>query len=136
LAQTQKKDKIHPHRNIDSVVGEADVLVAAVGRKEFVRGDWIKPGCAVIDCGINPTPDASKKSGVKLFGDVAFEEAKGKAGQLTPVPGGVGPMTVALLMNNTVLAAKRIQEKNGPGGAWNLSKLDLNTLEKVKNEPL
>jgi methylenetetrahydrofolate dehydrogenase (NADP+)/methenyltetrahydrofolate cyclohydrolase len=84
---------------------QADIVVAAIGRPEFVRGDWIKPGAAVIDVGINRVPAGDGKS--RLVGDVAFAEALTVAGQLTPVPGGVGPMTVACLMFNTLQAARR-----------------------------
>ncbi len=79
----------------------AEVLVAAVGRPEMVRGDWIAPGAAVIDVGINRLPDG------RLVGDVAFDEALAVAGWITPVPGGVGPMTIACLLENTLLAAQR-----------------------------
>jgi methylenetetrahydrofolate dehydrogenase (NADP+)/methenyltetrahydrofolate cyclohydrolase len=96
-------------RDIASVVRQADILIAAIGKMEFVRGDWIKPGAAVIDVGINSKPDPSKKSGYRLVGDVNFEEAKNVAGFITPVPGGVGPMTIAMLMKNTLRAAE-IQE--------------------------
>jgi len=81
----------------------ADILVAAVGRPEMVRGDWIKPGATVIDVGINRVEGADGKG--RLVGDVAFAEAIGVAGAITPVPGGVGPMTVACLLRNTVIAA-------------------------------
>ena len=81
----------------------ADILVAAVGRAEMVKGDWIKPGAIVIDVGMNRVDQPSGKS--KLFGDVAYNEAKERAGAITPVPGGVGPMTRACLLRNTVLAA-------------------------------
>jgi 5,10-methylene-tetrahydrofolate dehydrogenase/methenyl tetrahydrofolate cyclohydrolase len=93
-------------RDLPSVVRQADILIAAIGRTEMVRGDWIKPGAAVIDVGINQKPDPSKKSGYRLVGDVNFEEAKEVAGYITPVPGGVGPMTIAMLMRNTLRAAK------------------------------
>jgi len=89
-------------------IRQADVVVVAAGKKELVKGDMIKPGAVVIDCGINPLPDASKKAGVKLWGDVEYPVAKEIAGAITPVPGGVGPMTVALLMKNTVTSAKRM----------------------------
>jgi 5,10-methylene-tetrahydrofolate dehydrogenase/methenyl tetrahydrofolate cyclohydrolase len=72
----------------------------------MVRGDWIKPGAAVIDVGINSVPDATKKSGHRLVGDVKFDEAREVAGWITPVPGGVGPMTIAMLMKNTLHAAE------------------------------
>jgi methylenetetrahydrofolate dehydrogenase (NADP+)/methenyltetrahydrofolate cyclohydrolase len=89
-------------RNLPDVVRRADIVVAAIGRPEYVRGDWIKPGAAVIDVGINRIEDATKKSGFRLVGDVAFDEAAEVAGAITPVPGGVGPMTIAMLLTNTV----------------------------------
>lgn len=93
-------------KDLPSVIRKADILIAAIGKQEFVRGDWIKPGAAVIDVGINSKPDATKKSGYRLVGDVNFEEAKEVAGFITPVPGGVGPMTIAMLMRNTARAAE------------------------------
>ncbi len=93
-------------QDIPAVVRAADILIAAIGKPEFVRGDWIKPGAAVIDVGINSKPDSTKKSGYRLVGDVNFEEAKEVAGYITPVPGGVGPMTIAMLMRNTLRAAQ------------------------------
>jgi len=93
-------------KNLPDVVRRADIVVAAIGRPEFVRGDWIKPGAAVIDVGINRIPDATKKSGSRLVGDVNFAEAVEVAGYITPVPGGVGLMTVAMLLTNTVRAFK------------------------------
>lgn len=93
-------------RNLPDIVRQADILIAAIGKAEFVRGDWIKPGAAVIDVGINSKPDPTKKSGYRLVGDVNFEEAKEVAGWITPVPGGVGPMTIAMLMKNTLRAAE------------------------------
>jgi methylenetetrahydrofolate dehydrogenase (NADP+)/methenyltetrahydrofolate cyclohydrolase len=91
-------------RDLPAVCREADVLVAAVGKAELVRGDWIKPGAIVVDVGINRKPiDAAK---TKLVGDVAFDEAKEVAGSITPVPGGVGPMTIACLLQNTLNAAR------------------------------
>ena len=93
-------------RDLPGVVRQADILIAAIGRTEMVRGDWIKPGAAVIDVGINSVPDATKKSGHRLVGDVNFNEAKEVAGFITPVPGGVGPMTIAMLMRNTLRAAE------------------------------
>jgi len=93
-------------KNLAEVVRQADILIAAIGRTEMVRGDWIKPGAAVIDVGMNDKPDATKKRGYRLVGDVNFEEAKEVAGFITPVPGGVGPMTIAMLMANTLRAAE------------------------------
>jgi 5,10-methylene-tetrahydrofolate dehydrogenase/methenyl tetrahydrofolate cyclohydrolase len=93
-------------RDLKGVVRSADVLVAAVGRAEMVRGDWINPGAVVIDVGMNRVEDASKPRGYRLVGDVAFDEAKEVAGWITPVPGGVGPMTIAMLLQNTLRAAR------------------------------
>ena len=93
-------------RDLPSVIRQADILIAAIGKTEMVRGDWIKPGAAIIDVGINSKPDATKKSGYRLVGDVNFDEAKEVAGFITPVPGGVGPMTIAMLMKNTLRAAQ------------------------------
>ncbi len=92
-------------RDLPAVCRRADILVAAVGRPEMIRGDWIKPGAVVIDVGINRVEDPSGKA--RLVGDVAFAEASAAAGALTPVPGGVGPMTIACLLRNTVEAACR-----------------------------
>ena len=96
-------------KDLPSVVRQADVLVAAIGRAEMVRGDWVKPGAAVIDVGINRIEDPSSPKGSRLIGDVCFDEVKEVAGWLTPVPGGVGPMTIAMLMRNTLHAAKLAQ---------------------------
>jgi methylenetetrahydrofolate dehydrogenase (NADP+)/methenyltetrahydrofolate cyclohydrolase len=85
----------------------ADVLVAAIGRAEMVRGDWIKPGAYVIDVGINRVDDPGAKRGYRLVGDVNFDEAVEVAGAITPVPRGVGPMTIAMLLNNTLRSARR-----------------------------
>jgi len=93
-------------RDLPQVTSQADVLIAAVGRPEMVRGDWIKPGAVVIDVGTNRIEDPSHPKGSRLVGDVCFEEAKQVAGAITPVPGGVGPMTIAMLLRNTVRAAK------------------------------
>ena len=92
-------------RDLPGLCRQADILVVAIGKQEFVRGDWIKPGAAVIDVGINRIPAADGKT--RLVGDVAFAEVLPVAGHLTPVPGGVGPMTVACLMFNTLQAARR-----------------------------
>lgn len=94
-------------KDIEEVVGRADIVVAAVGRAEMVKGSWIKPGAVVIDVGINSVDDATKKNGYRLVGDVNYEECKEKASQITPVPGGVGPMTIAMLLRNTVNGARR-----------------------------
>jgi len=92
-------------RDLPGLCRTADILVVAIGKPEFVRGDWIKRGAAVIDVGINRIPAEGGKT--KLVGDVAFTEALKVAGHLTPVPGGVGPMTVACLMYNTLQEARR-----------------------------
>ena len=99
-------------RDIPAIVRRSDILVAAVGRPEFVRGDWIKPGAVVIDVGINRIAAPGGKS--RLVGDVAFAEAQGIAGAITPVPGGVGPMTIACLLRNTLIAACRRRGLTGP----------------------
>jgi len=92
-------------RDLPAVVRRADIVVAAVGRAEMVRGDWIKPGATVIDVGINRIPTEDGKG--RLVGDVAYDEAAEVAAAITPVPGGVGPMTIAMLMRNTLVAAHR-----------------------------
>ena len=94
-------------KDLPDVVRRADIVVAAVGRPEMVKGDWLKPGATVIDVGINrlsAEPGATKG---RLVGDVAFDEAREVAGAITPVPGGVGPMTIAVLLRNTLVAAHR-----------------------------
>jgi methylenetetrahydrofolate dehydrogenase (NADP+)/methenyltetrahydrofolate cyclohydrolase len=88
---------------LSTLCRDADVVVASVGRAEMVRGDWIKPGAVVIDVGVNRIATADGKT--KLVGDVAFAEASKVASAITPVPGGVGPMTIACLMRNTLIAA-------------------------------
>ncbi|XP_054716650.1 C-1-tetrahydrofolate synthase, cytoplasmic-like [Uloborus diversus] len=94
-------------KDLKSVVREADIIVAAVGQAKMVKKDWVKPGAVVIDCGINSIPDSTKASGSRLVGDVDYDEVKDVASYITPVPGGVGPMTVIMLVKNTVIAAKR-----------------------------
>jgi len=93
--------------DIPALSRKADILVAAIGKPEFVRGDWIQPGAVVIDVGVNRVNDPGAKRGYRLVGDVAFDEAIGAASAITPVPGGVGPMTIAMLMENTLDAAER-----------------------------
>ena len=98
-------------RDLAEVVGRAEILVAAVGRAEMIRGEWVRPGAIVIDVGINRVPgeglDAAGRPKTRLVGDVAYGSAAARAGAITPVPGGVGPMTIALLMANTLSAAIR-----------------------------
>lgn len=93
-------------KDLADVVRQADILVAAVGRAEMVKGSWIKPGAVVIDVGMNRVEDATRPRGYRLTGDVNYEEAKEVAGAITPVPGGVGPMTIAMLLQNTLCAAQ------------------------------
>lgn len=98
-------------RDLPSVVRQADILVAAIGQTEFVKKDWVKPGAIVIDVGINHKEDSSAKKGYRLVGDVAYDEVAEVAGAITPVPGGVGPMTIALLLKNTLHAAELADRK-------------------------
>jgi methylenetetrahydrofolate dehydrogenase (NADP+)/methenyltetrahydrofolate cyclohydrolase len=93
-------------KDLPAVTRAADILIAAVGRAAMVRGDWVKPSAVVIDVGVNQVDDPSTEKGYRLVGDVAFDEVKEVARALTPVPGGVGPMTIAMLLRNTVRAAK------------------------------
>jgi len=95
-------------KDLPAICRRADILVAAVGRPEMVKADWVKPGAVIIDVGINRVEDASKKSGFRLTGDVAFEEVAPLCSAITPVPGGVGPMTIAMLMKNTLQAARQL----------------------------
>ena len=90
-------------RDLPAIARRADLLIAAVGRPELVRGDWIKPGATVIDVGINRVSGNDGRN--RLVGDVHFEEARAVAGAISPVPGGVGPMTIACLLRNTIVAA-------------------------------
>lgn len=103
-------------KNLADVVRRADIVVAAVGRPEMVRGDWIKPGATVIDVGINRLPPATEGAKGRLVGDVAFDEVLTVAGAITPVPGGVGPMTIAVLLRNTLVAAHRHAGMDAPEG--------------------
>ncbi|MBX5237898.1 bifunctional methylenetetrahydrofolate dehydrogenase/methenyltetrahydrofolate cyclohydrolase FolD [Rhizobium sp. NLR22b] len=102
-------------KNLAEVCRNADILVAAVGRPEMVKADWVKPGATVIDVGINRVPAPDRGEGkTRLVGDVAFREVSEVAGTITPVPGGVGPMTIAMLMANTVIAAHRVAGQTPP----------------------
>jgi len=98
--------------NIQEVVKSADIIFAAVGKAHMIKRDWVKEGTVVIDVGINSVDDPSKKTGYRLVGDVDFDEVVKVASKITPVPGGVGPMTVAMLLRNTVDSAKRFHAKN------------------------
>lgn len=97
--------------NLPSLARQADVLIAAIGRPEFVTADMVKPGAVVIDVGINRVPDETRKTGYRLAGDVHFASVSPLTSQITPVPGGVGPMTVAMLMKNTLKAYKQSNER-------------------------
>jgi methylenetetrahydrofolate dehydrogenase (NADP+)/methenyltetrahydrofolate cyclohydrolase len=93
-------------RDLRAHVRAADIVIAAIGRPEMIPGEWIKPGSTVIDVGMNRVPDPTMRSGTRLCGDVHFPSAQRVAGRITPVPGGVGPMTIAMLLRNTVRAAQ------------------------------
>jgi 5,10-methylene-tetrahydrofolate dehydrogenase/methenyl tetrahydrofolate cyclohydrolase len=104
-------------KDMASVVREADVVIAAAGKAGLVRGEWLKPGAVVIDVGTNAVDDATKKSGYRLVGDCDFAGCSAVAGAITPVPGGVGPMTIALLLRNTLEGARRaLLPDGGEGG--------------------
>jgi bifunctional protein folD len=92
--------------NIKELCLQADIIIAALGVPEFLKGDMVRPGAVIIDVGTTRVPDASRKSGFKLTGDVAFDEVAPRSSYITPVPGGVGPMTIISLMLNTLQAAK------------------------------
>lgn len=98
-------------KNLAAITRQADILIAAIGRPNFVTAEMVKDGVAVIDVGINRIADSAKKSGYRLVGDVDFEPVAQKASQITPVPGGVGPMTVAMLMTNTVRAFRMAESR-------------------------
>lgn len=118
-------------QNLPEIVKTADIVVSAIGKPQFVQGSWLKPGAVVIDVGTNYIPDATKKSGQRMVGDVDFPSASEVTSYITPVPGGVGPMTVAMLMVNTLKAAER---------QWNelrdrkLKPLKLDIKEKVPSD--
>jgi len=105
-------------RDLSSVVKRADIVVAAVGRPEMVKGEWIKPGACVIDVGINREPAQPGGSNGRLVGDVDFAGALSVAGAITPVPGGVGPMTIAVLLRNTMISAHRRENVSYDKDAW------------------
>ncbi|KAJ7774831.1 formate--tetrahydrofolate ligase-domain-containing protein [Mycena metata] len=118
-------------KNVEAIISHADIVVAAIGKPQFVQGSWLKPGAVVIDVGINYIPDATKKSGQRLVGDVDFASASEVASHITPVPGGVGPMTVAMLMENTLQSAERLWDKQRQ---LKVKPLKLNVLEKVPSD--
>ncbi len=96
-------------RNIEAITRQADIVVAAIGMPEFVRADFVREGAVVIDVGVNRVEATATKKGYRLVGDVAFEEVAAKAKAITPVPGGVGPMTIAMLIQNTLKACRQIE---------------------------
>ncbi|TYH51077.1 hypothetical protein ES332_D10G249700v1 [Gossypium tomentosum] len=99
-------------KNPEEITRQADIIISAVGQPNMVRGSWIKPGAVIIDVGINPVEDANSPRGYRLVGDVCYDEACKIAAAVTPVPGGVGPMTIAMLLSNTVSSAKRAYNFN------------------------
>jgi methylenetetrahydrofolate dehydrogenase (NADP+)/methenyltetrahydrofolate cyclohydrolase len=105
-------------RNLADITRSADILIAAIGQPEFVRGEHVREGATVIDVGINRVDDPTMERGYRLVGDVAFGEVSAKAAALTPVPGGVGPMTIAMLMTNTVRACRQSTESEPRSGGY------------------
>ncbi|KAG8887107.1 tetrahydrofolate synthase [Tulasnella sp. 332] len=118
-------------KDLAEIVKSGDIVVSAIGKAEFVQGSWLKPGAIVIDVGTNYIPDSTKKSGQRLVGDVDFESASKVASYITPVPGGVGPMTVALLMHNTLKSAERLWDASR---ARKVRPLKLNMVEPVPSD--
>src|SRR5437867_3188451 len=100
-------------RNLSEITRSADILIAAIGRAEFVKADHVREGAVIVDVGINRVEDATSERGYRLVGDVAFNEVAKKAAAITPVPGGVGPMTIAMLMSNTVKACRQLLGRGG-----------------------
>jgi methylenetetrahydrofolate dehydrogenase (NADP+)/methenyltetrahydrofolate cyclohydrolase/formyltetrahydrofolate synthetase len=122
-------------QNMAEVCKQADILVVAAGKAGLVTKEFVKPGAIVIDCGVNSIPDDSTKSGSRLVGDVDFAEVKEVAGWITPVPGGVGPMTVAMLMKNTLSCFKKLVEgQTFKRGLWNMRFLPLNPSDPVPSD--
>lgn len=120
--------QVHRHsKHVQQVLAMADIVVVAIGNPQFVQGSWLKPGAVVIDVGINYVPDATKKSGQRLVGDVDYESAWPVVSAITPVPGGVGPMTVAMLMENVLTAAERRADREAeiPRGVTKLNPIVL-----------
>ena len=97
-------------KNLENITRSADVIIAAIGKANFVKSSMIKDGVILIDVGINKIDDETRKSGFRLVGDIDFEDVKEKASLVTPVPGGVGPMTIAMLMKNTLKAYRKIEK--------------------------
>lgn len=122
-----------PQQQLELFLSQADIVIAAIGQPQFIKGEWLKQGVVVIDVGTNFIPDATKKSGSRMVGDCDFESCSHKASLITPVPGGVGPMTVATLLDNVVIAAKRNYEKNNVTPKFT-NPLKLNLLKPVPSD--
>ncbi len=110
----RSRTAIRAHKDLAPFAARADILVAAVGRPEMVKADWVKPGAMVVDVASNRVRRPNARGQDELVGDVAFEECAKVAGVITPVPGGVGPMTIAMLMANTIIAACRMAGRKPP----------------------
>ncbi|KAH3686886.1 hypothetical protein WICPIJ_002117 [Wickerhamomyces pijperi] len=121
-------------KNIEQHLKLADIVVAAIGQPQLIKGEWLKPGAVVIDVGTNFIDDASKKSGSRMVGDVDYESALPVVAKITPVPGGVGPMTVAMLLDNVIIAAKRAHEASKKGGNYFDAALPLNLKTPVPSD--
>lgn len=119
-------------QNLPEICRGADILVVAIGKAKFVRGDWVKHGAVVIDCGINSIETPEKKN--KICGDIDYEEVRQVAGHATPVPGGVGPMTVTNLLLNTLQAAKKYYNKYQVDNSWPISYLPLKRQNPVPED--
>jgi methylenetetrahydrofolate dehydrogenase (NADP+)/methenyltetrahydrofolate cyclohydrolase len=98
-------------KNIEQITKQADIIITALGKPEFLKAEMVKDGVVVIDVGITRVPDATRQRGYRITGDVDFENVSKKASYITPVPGGVGPMTIAMLLKNTLLARERHSKK-------------------------
>lgn len=122
-----------PQAQVELFLSQADIVVAAIGQPQFVKGEWLKEGAVVIDVGTNFIPDSTKKSGSRMVGDCDFESCQAKASLITPVPGGVGPMTVATLLDNVVIAAKKNYSKNNSTPKFT-NPLKLNLLTPVPSD--
>ena len=110
-ATRPSRSPIRARRHLAEIARSADILIAAIGQPEFVRAEYVRDGAVVIDVGINRVDDAAAQRGYRLVGDVAFDEVAPKSAAITPVPGGVGPMTIAMLMANTVKAARLLSSE-------------------------
>jgi methylenetetrahydrofolate dehydrogenase (NADP+)/methenyltetrahydrofolate cyclohydrolase/formyltetrahydrofolate synthetase len=119
-------------QNLPDICRQADILVVAIGKPRYVHGDWVKPGAVVIDCGINSVRGEGDKN--KICGDVDYESASQVAGFITPVPGGVGPMTVTTLLLNTLESARRFNEKYNSESAWDINLLALKRVNPVPED--